>query len=286
MKTVRYIHRNLILGLVLMGLAICHLINLYYALNAPNNPFYLPMKQTTFISLCIAGCLAIAITFIACGGTDRRTVTEYSILIDETDSTFAIPTADELYSDLGLDTNIWNGVNFTLARIEDVSYTPRSSFSLSKGGSRLASNEYVRKGEVDGFRTRITELLDSVRKDTSGRPNSSIGFQLANELTRLANNAADRKVLVVYSDLMEHRTGLSFYDKQTFALLRSDPEKVEEQLFAGAKLPNLNGIEVRLIYEPKNTHDDAVFHVVSEFYKALLESKGATVVISANLSHP
>ena len=52
---------------------------------------------------------------------------------------------------------------------------------------------------------------------------------------------------------------------------------------AQSKLPTLAGITVYLIYQPKDANDDAVYHVVSNFYKQLLESKGATVRIEANL---
>lgn len=286
MRTVRYLFGNLIPGFVLMSLGIYLLVENYYNMNSPINLNYYPMKASTYILLCIAGFLAMSTAFIACGGAERRTVTDYVVLIDETDSTFSVPNTDELLSDLRLDTNMWNGVNFTLARIADVSYTPHSSFSLSKGGSRLASNQYGRKREVDAFKAKVTTLLDSVRRDKPGKPNSSIWIPLVNELTRLANSKADHRVLIVSSDLMEHTRTVSFYDKHTFVLLRSDPTKIEERLFAESELPNLDGIEVHFVHEPKNAQEDAVFLVVSDFYKKLLEGKGATVTISANLTNP
>ena len=63
------------------------------------------------------------------------------------------------------------------------------------------------------------------------------------------------------------------------------PETIETIFEKKAVLPSLVGIEVYLIYQPTTAENDATYRVVSEFYKTLLESKGATVNISANLSN-
>lgn len=275
MKILRYVLLNLIPGLAMMT------VGLYCLTHITQQTNFLPMKPSTFF-FCVAAIAVISLGVIGCISENRPTA-EFAVLIDETDSSFAVPDAKQVITTIGLDTDMWTGVNFNLARITDVSYVPHSRIVLSKGGNRLASNQYARKREMATFEMKLTELLDSVKNDEPGKPNSSVFFPLVNELVRLASSEADKKMLIVYSDLRENRPSLSFYDPETFALLQSDPGKIETKLFAEAKLPDVTGIEVLLIYHPRNAEDDATFRVVSGFYKTLLESKGAKVTISASL---
>lgn len=282
MKTARYIFGNLIPGLAMFGMSIYFINGVgHYFINSLLNIMH--MKPNTLIWIWITVGV-IMLTIFGCAISQHRPTTEYATLIDETDSTFVVPDSAEVIADLGLDTNMWAGVNFSLARIKDVSYTPHASITLAQGGNRLASSQFTRMREVNLFEKKLAATLDSVRREKPGKPNSSVFLPMANELTRLANSRADRKVLNVFSDLMENTQSVSFYHKQTFALFRSDPQKIQDMLFAEAVLPDLTGIEVRLVYEPKNANGDAVFQIVSGFYKKLLEDKGATVTISANLS--
>lgn len=282
MNASRYVFRNLIPGIAAVAVSLYCLIDLYYHVTSLTNPIH--MKPSTYIAICVVAAV-VMLSIVACSVSEYRPTTEYAVLIDQTDSTFTVPDTADVYSHLGLDTNIWAGVNFTLARIKDVSYVPHASIVLAKGGNRLSSNQYARKRQAAAFKAKLADLFDSVRREAPGKPNSSIYLPVVHELTRLANSNAERKVLVVYSDLLENTPSVSFYDAQTFALLQSDPGKVQERLFAHAQLPDLTGIHVHLIYEPKDAGDDAVFQVVSGFYKKLLEEKGAIVSISANLTN-
>jgi hypothetical protein len=239
------------------------------------------MKPTTFFTSFVL--IVTVIVLGACANMNRRTSTEYSVLRDLTDSTKAMPDEDVLLTDLGIDTNIWNGINFNFFNISDVSYTPHWRISLGTGGDRLASSEFTRKREIVAFKAKLTALLDSARSDTTGREHSSIYLPMAEELTRLANSNADRRVLIVYSDLMENTSGLSFYNYKTFAQIDSGPDKIKSKFLAKAKLPDLTGVEIRFIYEPKNAKADNDFRRVSNFFRRMFEEQGAKVSISANL---
>ena len=241
------------------------------------------MKPTTFFTSFVL-LIVTMIVLGACTNVNRRTLTEYSVLRDLTDSTKAIPDEDALLKDIGIDTNIWNGVNFNFFNIADVSYTPHRRISLEKGGDRLASSEFTRKREITAFKAKLTTLLDSARSDTTGRNHSSIYLPIAEELKRLANSNAERKVLVVYSDLMENTPGLSFYNPLTFAEISSDPDKIKAMFFTKAILPDLTGVEIHLVYEPKNAKDDANFRRVSDFFRQVFLAQGAKVSISATLT--
>lgn len=283
MKTPHYIFRDLIPFLIVSGLIIYGLILFYQFITSPSNPIH--MKPYTFF-LILGFAVAGTLVFIGCEVAGKqRTHTEYSVMIDRTDSMKAIPDKRSLITDIRIDKDIWNSVNFSFGYFSDVSLEPHLRLSLAQAPNRLAASEFTRKREVETFKATLPSLLDSVLSDTAGKPNSSIYLPIAEELTRLSKTTADRKVLVIYSDLMENAPDLSFYSPNIFALFRTNPDKVKAMLFAKTKLPNLTGIEIILIYHPKNAQDDAVFRTVSNFFSTMFSQAGATVTISANLSN-
>jgi hypothetical protein len=83
---------------------------------------------------------------------------------------------------------------------------------------------------------------------------------------------------------MENSDNLSFYRKEDFSILKANPRQIQEQFEKLVALNPLVGIDVWFIYQPRDTKDDHDFQIVSGFYKRLLESKGARVNISANIT--
>lgn len=229
-------------------------------------------------------CLCALFLFAGCAGEIARPTIDYAVLIDETDTTLCIPDTTALIADMGFDTNMWQGVNFSLARILDVSYVSHSLLTLPAGPNRLAGNKYERKREVSIFESKLAGLLDSAWHEKPGKPRSSIYLPVSDELKRLANSSAERKVLVICSDMRENTNSVSFYYPRTAILLKNDPDKVKDELFTQAQLPNLAGIEIRIIYLPRNADDDASFRLASGFFRRFFEEHGAKVSVSANLT--
>jgi hypothetical protein len=228
--------------------------------------------------------LGIALLITACTVEPKRTTTDIPILYDVTELQQAKPVAAEIIPLYDLDADIWNAATFSFKEVTDVSYTKRTAFTLPEGGNRLRASSYTRKREVKQFTDSITAFLDSLTVDTVGRPHSSIFVPLAEELNRLAESTAERRILIVYSDLKENAMGLSFYDKQTLAQLQQNPEKIKEKLRQKAPLAELKGIAVYIVYEPRNTADDDLFQKISKIYTEILKDKGATVHVVGNLS--
>jgi hypothetical protein len=145
-------------------------------------------------------------------------------------------------------------------------------------------NEFDREKKVKDFYAQITQILTNLEKETNGKDNSSIYIPIANELNRLSQNTALKRILLVYSDLMENTEELSFYNKSKFSLLQSDPDTIQKYFLAEVPLQKLNGITIYLIYQPSDPKTDEEYQIISGFYKKLFESKGATVLITANIN--
>lgn len=217
---------------------------------------------------------------------DPRTTTEISVIWDVTEKHEPHPTAEEILPCFGLDANANNGAIFRFTYASDVSLNRETVFSLTPAGSNALTNQFDRKREVDKFSGQVTAFLNSLVIDTAiGRQHSSVYMPIAESVNKLvADKSADKKILLVYSDLRENTLGLSFYDKKTVALQKSDPDKIRDMLFASVPLGDLTGVEVHFLYEPSDPADDGAYRIISGFYKTLFESKGATVFVSANLA--
>lgn len=225
--------------------------------------------------------IATAILVISCSMQEAK-VTEVTILYDITDSQTAEINADEILTLFSLEEK-WNGAIFRFARLTDVSYNQRATVKLEAKNEWL-SNELERNKDITDFKKRVSNIIENRKANPMGKNNSSLYLPMAIELNRLSKDSASRKILVVYSDLMENTPEINFYRKEDFNSLRSNPEKIKQTFEKQMALYPLTGIEAYLMYQPKNTQDDQSFQTVSGFYKGLLESKGVQVTLSANLT--
>lgn len=247
---------------------------------------YTKQEEQLFRLIVVTG-IALAIALLSligsCSdGCPKRDTIEIVIQVDLTEAQLAKPDADEIIRLYRLDTNKWNAASLTYGDLTDVSYNRYTSFVLAPGGNRLTSSSFTRDREVKTFEDSIRSFLSERAADTTGRPHSSIYLPLAAELTRLSQSDATRKMLLVYSDLMQNDPSFSFYDQHTMATLKNDPQSITAMLEAKTALPDLAGIDVYLIFQPADAAQDETFQLVSGFYKALLESHNATVHIGAN----
>lgn len=207
---------------------------------------------------------------------------EIVVLKDVTDSIRSSPDVNEIVSlfDFTGD-HKWNGAEFRFSTVSDVSLSKTSELKLEPENKWL-SNEMQRDKKIQQFQKYIEESINSNTK-VIGRNNSSVYAAIAYELNRIKRDEAGSKILLVYSDLMENTPDLSFYNDQIISKLIKQDDSIKQILNEISELSSLKGIEVRLVYEPANIEADRKFRIVSGFYKKLLEAKGATVSISANL---
>jgi hypothetical protein len=207
--------------------------------------------------------------------------TEISVLGDITDSLLAKPDAKEIIRLYNFsNNNKWNAALFRFADVTDVSMNRTSEFKMESENKWL-SNEPERDKEIKKFQSGISEVLSA--NESFGREHSSVYLPIAHELIRLSESKLEKRMLLVYSDLMENTPDLSFYDKRDFQLLVSNPDSLKKLFTQWEPLPSLNGIAVFLIYQPADIDADWKFKEVSGFYKKFLEDKGAQVNVLANL---
>jgi hypothetical protein len=224
----------------------------------------------------------IMVLFVACtykASTDTGVV----VVRDITDLHFSQPKVSEITPLFEFSNDQWKGAIFRFVDITNVSYNRTYETSI-KAENQWLSNEFERRKKVKSFYTEVTRIIDSSTTEKVGKDNSSVYAPITRELNNLHESTAGKRIMLIYSDLMENTEEMSFYDNNKFLLLKTNPDSVKKYLDSQLKLENLDGIKIYLVFQPLNIKEDEVYKVVSAFYKNLYESKGATVEITAGIN--
>jgi hypothetical protein len=238
----------------------------------------------TVIKIFVSIFLASAVIGIVSCTASKPVTTEIAVLRDITDRQIAQPELTEIMSLFNFSENfMWNGAIFHFGDLSDISYTPKAMAKIEVE-NEWSSNELARKKKIEKFKNEMKEILSNADTDSAGKNHSSIYLPIARELNMLSKSSAQKRVLLVYSDLMENDMNVSLYSKENFQMLQSNPGDFKKLLEKRLQIQSLYGVEVHFLYQPENILEDEQFKFVSEFYKNLLEEKGAQVTISANLS--
>ncbi|NVN95460.1 MAG: hypothetical protein HXX18_09285 [Bacteroidetes bacterium] len=205
------------------------------------------------------------------------------IINDHTDYFTVKPKADEIKNLYDFKNNIWDEANFRLINITDININKTYQAKI-ESENYLLSNKFKRKEKIKAFLTDIDKITVNSEKEKIGKDYSAIYEPIAKELNRLSQHKADKKYMLIYGDLMQNTDEISFYDKNVFEKLKSNPDKIKQYFNSQVSLNNLGGIKIILLFQPNNIKQDVEYKVVSEFYKKLFEEKGAKVEITANLN--
>ena len=192
--------------------------------------------------------------------------------------------ADELYDAMGFNTNKWQSAEIRIVPLTDISITEVRQASIS-AAKPLYSNEYEREDQIAVFKSTLQELINKANTDTGGRQQSELYIPIAVELNQWIKENKDisGKRVNIFSDMYQYSSWFSVYNPAHYYLLQSDPEGTYHIFQKEVPLPDLSGITIRIIYQPKSVEDDRRFRVVAGFFKYMFEKHGAKVEISATI---
>lgn len=216
--------------------------------------------------------------------TPKPITTEISVMRDVTSLHLAEPVSSEIIPLFDLMASKWDGALFRFQDISNVSFNPVAEASIPSVNQWL-SNEFQRDNNIKTFNGQVAQIISDSTKYKVGWWHASVYLSIANELNLLSKSPAQKRILIVYSSLMENNPDFSFYCNHVFSMLQNNPVKVKEHFEKEQPLNNLNGIEVYLIYQPVNAFSDLQYQVVAGFYKTMLTVAGAKVTITANLTN-
>jgi len=226
--------------------------------------------------------LAMGIVLIACKKPSNPYDTAITVMVDETDTLPVYPTTQTLLSPFKLSDDPWQGMQISLVGIADKDVNAIITVSLEKE-DRLTGNLTIRRAKVQRF---ITELQNAVATFRPHKcPRSIIFRAVAEQATQLANSAANKRYLLVFSDLLEN-SEVSFYNPQTLALLKNSPATMEKQLQCNIRIPSLNGMQVWFLFAPSSYSQNNVYMPIARFYESIYRAHNADVHVATQFSMP
>lgn len=237
------------------------------------------LKTITFLSVCVF--------FFSCAPNEPITSSEVYLLVDVTASAENKNhplnlTTEKITRLFELDTKPKSGVKYSQSIISEVHLNQEFSDDLEPANPKKF-NPYRRKAKVKKFVTKVESAIKNLENSNYDRESSNIFIALANTMNKVAGNDADNQLVIIQSDMLDNSFLFSAYDKQQMKNLEKSPEFLTQILEQHSPVTmSLQKMKVVIVYQP-NAQTDYAFRLISERYKAYLESKGATVKIVANL---
>lgn len=221
-----------------------------------------------------------AVYFLSCN--PKPISQDISIVLDLTSANFSHILLNDFIKKSIISKNVNNSEAVRLQGITEFGFNEVKSFMIDSVSSNLLSNDYERKHEIKKYNSNIDSVLLELGKSKKERAGSVIFKILSEELNILSKSKADKRILVINTDLME-KSFIDFYDQDIFNEIVNQPKHIQNLLIEKYPLNKLSGIEIYILYKPIDKIDSERFEIVSDFYKIFLESYGAHVSIGSNL---
>lgn len=222
------------------------------------------------------------------GITDGIQSCMLSVICDTTDPLILTPIATPILSLYSLGANKNKAASFRMQTITDRQLGSLHEFHLPDGTKTEANNihgdtwyrEKLIRIFYDSVTSIITDAAQRMQHNHSLNHSECFG-KIAAELSYMVSHAADKKVLLVFSDLKEN-ADFSCYRKKDKALLQSNPDTVGVLLCSRYPVPdNLSGISMFFVYQAASQEDEEMFLLMEKLYEKLFEGRGAKVFVQA-----
>lgn len=230
-----------------------------------DSPTYHPSKIATILLFIMSFIFSSCSVFLP-----EPLSKEVTIVIDKTDSVFIDggEVVDYLFENMNLDEDKTSHIQVNIGTITDRFIEPIVHINLPAGKGFMMRNEKARQEAITAFKHEVKTTLESMTQLIPSLPYTQLYYPLCCEyLSALANSSADIKTLLLYSNLIHHTKDLSFYQyRRKPEGLLNDYESVLQQLEKSCLLPDLQGVDIRVIHFPQK-QEDALFVTVKSFWE-------------------
>jgi len=180
-----------------------------------------------------------------------------------------------------------SGGLFRLYKINDVGENQYAELKYPKEGAFLAdATEYQIKddGSFRKFKTSFSKTFETIiGKETPEKSKTKIFLPLCKALNQLNESKSSRKIMIVFSDMLENSELFSFY-KQKSPDATETMDKLEETY--NVTFPDLKNIEVYIVSKRTTGNDVAIDKaekfwntVFTDLYPAKVFKSGANLAI-------
>lgn len=209
----------------------------------------------------------------ACQQEDGLIESETVCLFDCTDSSIGKLPFSQILPLVNV-TNNNNGSTFRIKYISDVDFTQRTQVELLPKvhiHEETDQDRYIMKMK---YLKKVESKYSQFEINTSHKNHSIIYRIVANELIELSKSKAQRKVLIIHSDLMENSDILNLYIERDVIKLLSQPRSIRHLFQREVKISSLSGVEVYFTFIPKDFAQNRVYSSMYKVYKEIILNAG------------
>lgn len=230
------------------------------------------------------------VLFLGCDKGAKETSTTISVILDITDPHQLHPVTETIIPLFQLNKNENNEAVFRFMPLTDRELNPITEFYLPLGS--ISENE--NNSDDENYRKKqIIDFYDSIGKCVTEQnmlatvdtplANSECFKTIVKELQWSNLHKSDSTVLLVYSDLDEHSSIFSVFNKDNRKQLDTNMGKVVRLFEENEIIPDhISSTTIIFIYNPKSRADDALYMKMVLLYKCIFEPRGVTIIVQAN----
>ena len=225
------------------------------------------MKKLALLFILLAGC------------QEYEPKTQYiSTIIDLSEEGSYKPSSKEILSYLEKGHSS-DGLDISLRYVSETRYAPKHQFVLEQSETGWLSNEDTQRRKKRLLLEQFKDTLLSTQGSQMPLSKSEIFRLVVDELEHLSKQKGKRTLLLI-SDIKEHSSLFSVYNKNQYRKLLNEPEALADLFQNEVSIPkNLSGITLHILYRPK-PEEDIGFTAMVTLYRNLFESRGAIVKVS------
>ena len=238
--------------------------------------------------------LFLVFIFINSCTEEPATTTDICVLIDVTDARFKddnfidenLPKLLTLMN-LSKETGGYSGGEIKLSLINEVSDSKSKTVKIETAQTGLmGENQLNRKDQVEKFYTDLENNFTKILKDADwGTDASKIYQKVTRELIKMKSTNANRKYLIIYSDMLENSQLFTFYGSNwnNISKMIENPEATLEKLSEnGPALPDLSEFTIYVV-TTRTPENDEKINLSEQLWISLFEYQGANVVFNSGL---
>lgn len=151
----------------------------------------------------------------------------------------------------------------------DVGSARGKTIKLKEGKSEMESNKFLRKKEVEKFRGQLVDFLTEVNGEYTGKSldKSHIFAPICKGISKLNGSDADRKIILIYSDMLENSDIANLHAKT------ANFEKWTAAFDEACDLEDVSDLEFYIVH-PVDKNNDSKIQIAADFWSNYLMDKG------------
>lgn len=218
--------------------------------------------------------LGIVLMMLSCADNEKVTNTDLYIYLDYTEGQ---DYTEQLDDDVDKYLTLMNiteksdrgSGKVRLFPLHDVSSSVSKSVKLKEGLSKMEGNKYIRKKELDEFKAKLMKKAEDINTTYTGKPlkHSHIFNPLCKGIKKMSHSNADRKVIVIYSDMLENSDLANFHSKKL------SYDQLKTQFDSACDLDDVSDVEIYIVH-PVDKHNDKKIRMAENFWSKYLIEKG------------